>query len=169
MIDRKNFRASISWDALIFMGCAISMTTAFPAMGINKWIASWTGELLVPLLKQNIVWFIVVISLVVYAIRLFMTSQTAFVVLFMVFLVPAGLAANIHPWVLAFITFTAANTWVVKYQNIQYIPAVVAADTAAGEVFTPHAKLLPFAIYYMISNIIFLIMCIPYWRFIGLM
>lgn len=169
VIDRKAFRSSVAWDALVFMGCAISLTTAFPAIGINKWIASWSGALLVPLLQQNIVLFIVVISLVIYAIRLFMTSQTAFVVLFMVFLVPAALAANIHPWVLAFITFTAANSWIVKYQNIQYIPAVVASDTAAGEVFAPHSRVLPFAIYYMISNIVFLIACIPFWKLIGWM
>ncbi len=169
VLDRKAFRGSVAWDALIFMGCAISMTTAFPALGIDKWIASWSGDLVVPLLEQNIMLFIVVISLVSYVIRLFMASQTAFVVLFMVFLVPAALAANIHPWVLSFITFTASNIWIVKHQNIQYIPAIVAADTAAGETFVPHSRLLPFALYYAAANIIILILCVPFWKYLGWM
>ena len=169
VIDRKAFRGNVTWDALIFMGCAISMTTAFPAMNIDKWIGAMAGDILVPIITQNILLFIVVLSVIVYVIRLFMTSQTAFCALFMVFLVPAGIKAGIHPWILGFMTFTAANTFIVKYQNIQYLPALVAAETAAGENFVEHKQIVPFAVYYMISNIVFLALSIPFWKLLGWM
>jgi DASS family divalent anion:Na+ symporter len=170
VLDRKTFRASVTWDSLVFMGCAISMTTAFPAMGIDKWIGKVANDFLVPILSNySFPVFIVIISLLVYVLRLFLTSQTAFVAMFLIFLLPAGNAVGIHPWVMAFVTFTAANTFIVKYQNIQYVPSLVAAETAAGEEFVTHRQNVPFAAYYMVSNIVFLALSIPLWKLIGWM
>ncbi|MDR3361683.1 MAG: anion permease [Desulfovibrio sp.] len=170
ILDRKSFRSSVTWDSLIFMGCAISMTTAFPAMGIDKWIGQVANGLLVPILNDySFIVFIGIISVLVYVLRLFLVSQTAFVAMFLIFLLPAGNAVGIHPWVMGFVTFTAANTFIVKYQNIQYVPALVAANTAAGEDFVTHGQNVPFAIYYMVSNIIFLALSIPVWKLLGWM
>ena len=169
VVDRVTFRAKVTWDAIIFLGCAVSMTTAFPAMGIDKWIGNLAQPVLVPLLTDNILVFIVVLSIIVYVIRIFMVSQTAFIALFAVFLVPAAEAAGIHPWVLIFMSFTAANVFVLKYQNIMYLPSLIAASTAAGEDFVEHGQIAKFGVYYMISNIIILFACVPFWKMIGWM
>lgn len=169
IVDRVTFRGKVTWDAIIFLGCAVSMTTAFPAMGIDKWIAKIAGPTLVPMLTNNIFLFIFVLSIAVYIIRIFMVSQTAFMALFAVFLVPAAVAANIHPWVLCFMSITAANVFVLKYQNIMYLPALFSAATAAGEDFVEHKQIAKFAAYYMVSNIVFLCICVPYWKFLGWM
>ncbi|GKX52429.1 SLC13 family permease [Budvicia aquatica] len=167
VVDRVTFRSRITWDAIIFLGCAVSMTTAFPAMNIDKWIGLMAGPVLVPLLTENIFLFIVMLSLVVYVIRIFMVSQTAFMALFAVFLIPAATVANIHPWVLCFMSFTACNVFLLKYQNVMYMPAVFAAQTAAGEDFVEHKKVAKFAFAYMVTNILILCACVPYWRFMG--
>jgi DASS family divalent anion:Na+ symporter len=169
VVDRKTFCSKVSWDAIIFLGCAVSMTTAFPAMGINKWIGTTVGPVLVPMLQQNIFLFIIGLSIIIYLVRIFMVSQTAFIALFGVILVPAALAANMHPWVLLFISFTACNVFLLKYQNVMYMPAVFSAQTAAGEDFVEHKKIAKFAAYYMVSNIVILCACVPFWKLIGWM
>lgn len=167
IVDRATFRGKITWDAIIFLGCAVSMTTAFPAMNIDKWIGLNAGPVLVPVLTENIFLFIGLLSLLVYVIRIFMVSQTAFMALFAVFLIPAATAANIHPWVLCFMAFTACNVFLLKYQNVMYMPAVFAAQTAAGEDFVEHKKVAKFAFCYMITNILILCACVPFWQFMG--
>lgn len=169
VVDRKTFRGHVTWDAIIFLGCALSMTTAFPAMNVDKWIGKIAEPVVVPLISENILLFIVVLSAVVYVIRIFMTSQTAMIALFMVFLVPAGVAAGVHPWILGFITFTAANCFILKYQNIMYMPGIFAAQTAAGEDFVEHKSVAKFAAYYMVSNIVVLAACVPFWKIMGWM
>ena len=169
VVDRVTFRSKVTWDAIIFLGCAISMITAFPAMNINKWIGNIAEPILVPLLQENIFVFIFIISIVVYLIRIFMVSQTAFMALFAVFLVPAAVAADIHPWILCFIPFTACNVFLLKYQNIMYMPAVFSAQTAAGEDFVEHKKNAKFSACYLVTNILVLCACVPFWKMIGWM
>lgn len=167
VIDRVTFRGKITWDAVIFLGCAVSMTTAFPAMNIDKWISKISGPTLVPILTENIFLFIVALSVFIYIIRIFMVSQTAFIAMFAVLLVPAAQAANINPWVLCFMSFTAANVFVLKYQNIMYLPSLFSAATAAGEDFVDHKAVVKFGVYYMVSNIVILALCVPFWKLLG--
>lgn len=167
VIDRTSFRSKVTWDAIIFLGCALSMTTAFPAMNIDKWLGGLAGPVVVPLISENIVLFIVVLSAVIYVIRIFMTSQTAMIALFMVFLVPAAMAAGVHPWIMGFIAFTAANCFIFKYQNVMYMPAIFAAQTAAGEDFVEHKNVAVYGVMYMILNIAVLIVCVPFWKLLG--
>jgi DASS family divalent anion:Na+ symporter len=169
VVSRQSFRSKVTWDAIIFLGCAVSMTTAFPAMGVDKWIGATVGPILVPMLQQNIFLFIIGLSVVIYLVRVFMVSQTAFMALFAVILIPAAVAADIHPWVLCFMSFTACNVFLLKYQNVMYMPAVFSAQTAAGEDFVEHKSIAKFAAYYMVSNIVILCACVPFWKLIGWM
>jgi len=38
VFDREDFRGGIAWDAAVFIGCIINISSVFPALKIDKWL-----------------------------------------------------------------------------------------------------------------------------------
>ena len=88
VIDRNSFRASIPWDAVIFLGGLFNVPVVFDALKINPWISKVCGPYVVPLISGNIFVFLAILCLVVYVIRAFLVSQTAVIAILVILLTP---------------------------------------------------------------------------------
>jgi len=167
VLDRKSFRAEPPWDALIFVGCIVSMPTVFPALQIDKWIELMAGGLMGILFAQNIYVFLLLFSIVIYISRFFIVSMTGSLVLFMVLTLPFAKAAGIHPWVIGFTIWSSSYSFIAKYQNLQFLTAWTAAQTTAGEDFVAFRQSIPFLIVKSFTNVLFLWLCVPLWKWMG--
>ena len=165
LFDRNSFRASIPWDAAIFMGGILNLSVVFPILKIDKWIGDTMGPYVVPLLSQNILLFFVAICAIIYILRYVLVSQLATITIFTLLLTPFALRAGISPWIMAFTAYVAINVWTVMYQNIQYVTAFYLA--ANGELVT-HRQMVKLSVAYMIISIIGLLVSIPVWKLTGL-
>lgn len=166
LFDRKSFRANIPWDAAIFMGANMNLAVVFPLLKIDKWIGDLMGSLIVPVMSQNILVFLAVVSILIYVIRYVLVAQIAVVMIFTILLTPFAVKAGINPWVMAFASYVAVNVWTVLYQNIQYITAFYLAGN--GELVR-HKQMIKLSVAYMIISLIGILVSVPVWKLTGLM
>jgi DASS family divalent anion:Na+ symporter len=161
--DRADFRSGIAWDAAVFVGCIVGIGSVFPALGINKWMGTALAPYISPLFSNPYL-FVVGFSLIIYALRFFILSQTATIAIFMVMLGPLAIQSGISPWVVGMVVYVAGNTWTVFYQNAPY----VAAFYAVGGDMVNHGQIAKMSVAYMIISIIGLLVCVPFWQMMGL-
>lgn len=165
IFDRIAFRSAIPWDAAIFMGGILNLSTIFPMLKIDKWIGSLIGPYVVPLLSQNIFIFFALICVLIALLRFVLASQLATITIFTLLLTPVAIQAGINPWIMAFMSYVAINVWFVMYQNIQYATSYYLS--ANGEM-VEHKQMIKLSIAYVIVTIIGLCVSVPVWKMTGL-
>ena len=161
VFEREDFRSAIAWDAIVFIGCIINISSVFPALKIDKWLGMVAGPYLTPLVS-NVWLFILVGSITIYLVRFFIVSMTATFTIFVVIVTPFAVAAGINPFVTAFIIFTAVNVFHMFYQNSTYLAGYYAAGGMVS-----HSKMVRLSLAYMIISIIALAACVPVWHLTG--
>jgi Di- and tricarboxylate transporters len=164
VLDRKDFREKIPWDAFVYISGILSIASLISTVKVDKWIGQMLGGVVTPLLS-NMVLFIIVASVVVYIVRLAVISQVAALTIFLLILNPLAVTAGIHPWVIGFILIGAALCWNTSYQSTTYISAW---SSVGGDDFITHKEALPMATAFLIISIIGLIACIPVWKMMGM-
>lgn len=169
VINRDTFRHKIPWDLIVFIGAVNSCGSVFKSVGLDEFFSESLAPYIIPLLEQHLAWFIVVMTWLIYAIRVIISSQTAAITIFVLLLTPVAYKAGINPWVLAFIVYTSGLVFIVKYQNITYLTtlAMVAGDEKE-KALVEHRQMVPLAICFMIMSTLGLVCSIPLWRALGL-
>lgn len=164
ILDRTSVRAGIPWDAVLFIGVLIGISSAFKVLTIDKITSAFLGGYLQPLIDYNIFIFILLASCLVYVVRFILPSQVAGVTIFTLLLVPFAVQAGIHPWIMGFLAYVSGNIFVVMYQNVTYVTAFYAANN--GEMVA-HKDMLILAFTYLVVSILGLWVSVPIWKMMG--
>lgn len=163
VIKKIDFRKDVVWDAIIFIGCIISLGTVFTATKIDVWIGNVTGPILGGVLSSPYL-YLIVLAIMVYLLRFLIVSMGACISVLMVLFAPIAHAAGIHPFVTGFTILAACNVWNLFYTNVVW----VAAYYAAGDGVIDYGKLQKFSVAYMVVCIAGLLASVPVWKMVGL-
>ncbi|WP_114192353.1 SLC13 family permease [Edaphovirga cremea] len=170
VLDRKSFKSHIVWDALFMLGGVLNLSTVLPYLKVDKWLGNALGPTIVPLMSENVYFFLTVLAVVVYLIRFIIVSQTALVTVFTLIFIPFCGPAGISPWVIGFVTLAACGVWNVKYHSITFLAAQYASAAASedGEPYVTHGQMMKLSVVYMIVSIVGTLLSIPFWQWTGL-
>lgn len=163
VIDTKTFRTEVSWEDIILNGGIISMANMFTDVGIADWLGAALAPHVQPLAANR--WlFIPAMCVIVYLARYVIISQIACVTVFYMIFGSAAIAAGINPWIVAFVTMTAAQTFNVRFQHA----AFVAAEGVMKEDFVEHRDVAKMSYAYMFINLIGLGASVVLWHLQGM-
>lgn len=163
IINKKNFGPGVGWESLIFIGVVLGLGDVFAQAGITEWIvAEFTP--LVMALADNPYMLVVGIALITIAARFLIVSQTAFINIFLAFVIPIAITLDINPWVIGMASYTVINVWFVQYQNPVYLAAFYSVDGKMAK----NSKLAEYCILYTAIAIVCLLIAVPFWQMMGL-
>jgi DASS family divalent anion:Na+ symporter len=129
ILGREQFRTSIDWGFLIFLGILLGSSTVLQRAGVDRWIA--TGLFSVSEVVHSPQLMVLAIALLTMAVRFVLPSRATMVLLALA-LVPSAPALGIDSWVAGFVILTSANMWILPYQGLEY---VILRDATRGEAF----------------------------------
>lgn len=163
IINKRNFGPGVGWESLIFIGVVLGLGDVFAQAGITEWIvAEFTP--LVMALADNPYMLVVGIALITIAARFLIVSQTAFINIFLAFVIPIAITLGINPWVIGMASYTGINVWFVQYQNPVYLAAFYSVDGKMAK----NSKLAEYCILYTVIAIVCLLIAVPFWQMMGL-
>lgn len=161
---RQDFRSSIAWDSLIFIGIAMNLSTVFTSLHINEWVVSLFG----PIMQQLVVnpyLMVIGLALITVLVRFILVSELAYVSIFMAFLVPIAVQMGINPWVVGMVIYCMLSPWLVSYQNALYL----IARYSTQDEMVKHREMARFCIIYLINCLIALLVSVPFWQYLNLL
>lgn len=129
ILGRDQFRTSIDWGFLIFLGILLGSSTVLQRAGVDRWIAS--GLLSVNDAVHSPQLMVVLVALLTMGIRFVLPSRPTMILLALA-LVPSAPALGIDSWVAGFVILTSANMWILPYQGLEYL---ILRDATRGEAF----------------------------------
>ena len=53
VLDRKDFRSSIAWESVIFIGCSTGLGSVFSGAGITDWVSTTFAPYLEPVFSKK--------------------------------------------------------------------------------------------------------------------
>lgn len=159
---REEFGMNMGWDNLIFIGGTVSIGPVLTELGLDKYIANTFGQFIIPVMG-NMWLFIPLVAMVIFLARFVIASNTTALTLFIIILLPFAQAAGIHPWVIGFIVYCSIMSWVAEYENAIYLNAKAAVNGMFD-----HYQVVPQAFLYLIVSLVGLLVCIPWWKMLGL-
>jgi DASS family divalent anion:Na+ symporter len=135
-LSREAFRGSIEWGLLMLFGVLLGTAGVLDRAGVDEWLAG----LLVPAAQAvaSPAALVLVLAGFVVAVRLVLPWAPA-VLLLTLALVPAAPQVGLHPWVVGFVIFVAAGTWLHPNQSDAF--RLLRAATR-GEMFDQRQALL---------------------------
>ncbi|MDR1765956.1 MAG: anion permease [Lachnospiraceae bacterium] len=163
LYDRKDFRAAIAWDSVVFIGVIMGMAGVLNGVGVNDLIREILGPVLQPLMG-NVWLFVPVYCLVFMLIRFLVASLVSSITICSLVLVPIAMTMGIHPFVTIFIAYTCSAVWFTPYQNSIYFTAQIATGNYA---MSSHRQMIPYGLVYAVVMIIGNMACIPWWKMLG--
>lgn len=163
IINKHNFGPGIGWGSLIFIGIVLGLGQVFSEAGITDWIV----DVFTPTVMQlasNPYLFVVGIAVITLLARFLIVSQTAFLNIFMVFVIPIATSLGINPWIIGMASYAVINTWFVKYQNPIYLAAFYSVDGKMAK----HSALAAYCVPYTVLCVACLLLAVPFWQAMGL-
>ncbi len=169
-LSKKDFQKSIDWSFLIYLGTLIGLVKTISFVGIDKKIISlfssdsyfsWIAHYL----KEDIYIFALILSGLIFILRIFLPNNAAVVILASVFL-PVSEIYGVNPWVVGFIILFMSDSWIMPYQCTYY---TLFQDLSEGhELF----DIKSFVLYHIFINgvrIIAILCSIPFWQWLGIL
>lgn len=154
---------NVGWEALFFVGAFLCLPTVFREVGINAFISEMLGDKVAPIMS-NMYLLVPFICILTTIIRLVFVSLSGTAILVTAIFIPFCAQYGIHPFIIAAISYMSTNTWTVGYQNT----VTVAALAANGPDWLTNNDILKGSVWYMVTNLIALFCCIPYWKMLGM-
>ena len=163
VLTREQFRLSIDWPRVIFLGVILGLPAMIQHIGVDARLSqalpplvAWAGA--------SPVWTVTLLFVIVVVLR-FALSEWVAIPLLTATLVSSAPILGLHPWVIAFVVLAAANLWSAPYQLASYLAFWSASD---GYLFT-HEQVRAFSVAYMLLSLGGLLLSIPLWRLLGLL
>jgi len=154
---------NVGWEALFFVGAFLCLPVVFSQVGLNAFISEMLGERVAPIMG-NIYILVPFIIILTTLIRMVFVSLSGTAILVTTIFLPFTEMFGIHPFIIAVVSYTSTNTWNVSYQNT----VTVASLAANGPEWLTNRDILTGSFWYMITNFAALMLCIPYWRMLGM-
>lgn len=122
----KKWRTSVAWEALIFIGCAVSLSAVLPAVGVTEWLVATAGPVASGFFANP---FLLIFGLAVLTIvvRFLILSEIGYLSVFTAFLFPLAVAAGVNPWIVGFIMNVFVVVWFLPYQSSVFLTAIKSA------------------------------------------
>lgn len=161
-LDRQTFRSGIDWATLVLFGVLLGAGGVLRYAGVDRWI----GDLITPIARSvgNQALVILLLALLVIVVRLVLPMVPAGFLL-LVALVPSAPHLGFSGWVVGFVVSVGVLTWVLPRQ---YEVLRMVRGMTDDEMFSDRQAL---AVGVSITAIALLtvLICIPYWRAIGIL
>ncbi len=122
----KKWRSNVAWDSLIFIGCAVSLSTVLPAVGVTDWLVAVVGPY-TAMFFANPFLMIAGLAVLTLAVRFLILSEIGYLSVFTAFLFPLAIAAGVNPWIVGFIMNAFVIAWFLPYQSSVYLTAIHSA------------------------------------------
>lgn len=163
IITRKEFRAKVPWDSILMIGCFVSVSSVFTALSIDKTVSALFGAQMAFMMSNPYI-LVLCLCAVTFVLRFVFVSLTACATLTTVMLLPFCATYGIHPWILAFVAYTATNIWFFIYQTAPMIMSLAAIDSQ----MVKHSETVRGSFQYMVVCVIGLLASVPIWKLFGL-
>ena len=163
ILTKASLKADIAWDSLIFIGIVIGLANVFSAAGIDSWVVATAGPLF-ERLAANPYAFVIGIGVSTILLRFLIVSEMAYLNIVMAFLIPLSMQMGISPWVVGFAVYATVHPWFALYQNPVYLAAYYSVDGQMAR----HSSLAAYCALYMLTCLVGLAACVPYWQLLGL-
>ena len=163
-IDVPAFKSGVNWTSLLFIGIALGLGSVFAEAGLNDWVMQTCGPAF-QALAGNPYLLVLGIGVITVVLRFLIVSEVAYLNLLMAFLVPMAASVGVNPWVLGFSAYALVIAWFAKYQSPIYLAAFYAVDGKMAK----HSELAKYCGVYLATCLAGLVVCVPYWRWMGLL
>jgi di/tricarboxylate transporter len=161
--------SQMDWGYLIYYGAALSIAHLAGTLGIWHIVGSgaagwiqWPGGSLLASVGPLV--FLLGVAIAGLLVRMAIEASQAILLLGLV-LVPAGAAIGVNPWVVIVALLAMNNPWFTDRQTPAYAVAYSATD---GRLYS-HDQARKVAFGYVAVTLTALVLCVPYWRLIGLL
>ncbi len=158
IINSREFCSDMNWNAVLFIGVVLEITSVFKYLGINEWFI----RLFTPLFSYfagKPYQYILLIALSTVALRFVIVSEIALINIYMVFLIPFTIGIGINPWIACFTVYAVVCPWFFLYQSPVYMAAYYATE---GKMLKPSQAAFSSGVYIIIC-IIALLLSAEYW------
>ncbi|HIY84238.1 SLC13 family permease [Rubneribacter sp.] len=122
----KKWRTNVAWESLVFIGCAVSLSSVLPAVGITDWLVIAVGPF-TTMFFGNPFLLITGLAVLTILVRFLILSEIGYLSVFTAFLFPLAIAAGVNPWVVGFIMNAFVVVWFMPYQSSVYLTAIHSA------------------------------------------
>ena len=164
VIDVPAFKSGENWTSLLFIGIALGLGSVFAEAGLNDWVMQTCGPAF-QALAGNPYLLVLGIGVITVVLRFLIVSEVAYLNLLMAFLVPMAASVGVNPWVLGFSAYALVIAWFAKYQSPIYLAAFYAVDGKMAK----HSELAKYCGAYLATCLAGLVVCVPYWQWMGLL
>ena len=164
VIDVPAFKPGVNWTSLLFIGIALGLGSVFAEAGLNDWVMQTCGPAF-QALAGNPYLLVLGIGVITVVLRFLIVSEVAYLNLLMAFLVPMAASVGVNPWVLGFSAYALVIAWFAKYQSPIYLAAFYAVDGKMAK----HSELAKYCGVYLATCLAGLVVCVPYWQWMGLL
>ena len=164
VIDVPAFKSGVNWISLLFIGIALGLGSVFAEAGLNDWVMQTCGPAF-QALAGNPYLLVLGIGVITVVLRFLIVSEVAYLNLLMAFLVPMAASVGVNPWVLGFSAYALVIAWFAKYQSPIYLAAFYAVDGKMAK----HSELAKYCGVYLATCLAGLVVCVPYWQWMGLL
>jgi anion transporter len=164
IIKVQDIASGISWNLVIFFGVTMGMNSIFQSTGLSQYLGNTFAPIVTGL--GNNPWLILPGVLIIFFIWRFIdvTQLYATIAFILPFLPGLSSSSGIDPIVYFCIMMMAGDCFFAAYQQ----PFVVLAESIAGKASWSHSNLRKSGLLYLLACIITILVCIPYWKIIGL-
>ena len=164
IMGKDGLRNDMSWEALLFVGIAMGLSSVFQVAGIQEWVVGAAGPAF-EALASNAYLFVIGAAAITVVLRFVIVSEMAYLNIVMVFLVPLCASAGISPWVVGFAMYAVITPWFALYQSATYLAAFYSVD---GQMVR-HADMARYCALYTAICMVALVASVPYWQWMGLL
>jgi len=160
-LDRQSFRSGIDWATLVLFGVLLGAGGVLRAGGVDRWIAGG----IVPITRSlgDPVFAILLLALLGVLVRLVLPMVPAAFLLLLT-LVPAAPQLGLSGWVVGFVISVVVLTWILPRQ---YEVLRMFREITDGEMFSER-QAVAVGVTITLVAVLALLICVPYWRAIGL-
>lgn len=163
-LDVREFRKSIDWSFLVYLGALISLVEAIRYVDADAWFTSQFSWL-TAYMREDFSIFILLLALAIFLVRLALPIN-ATVVVFATFLMPSAVAVGVNPWLVGFVILLLGESFIWPFQSSYYLQfasmteATMPMDSPRLILF--HALLWP-------AKLLAIYASFPFWHYLGIL
>lgn len=164
ILTKDDFHKHIDWTFLIYQAALIGLVKTISYTGLDTILGShllWLGLYV----KANIYIFILILSGVILAMRIFIPNNATVVILASI-LFPIAELSGLNAWIVAFIILMMSDAWFFPYQCTYYVQF---EEMIQSKNLITLKYIVGINAFSVIFRILALFVSIPYWRMIGIL
>ena len=163
-LSKKDFKVSIDWTFLIYLGTLIGLVKSMSFIGLDETIGAnlmWFGEYT----RTNFELFVLLLGGSILVLRLFIPNNATVAILAAVFL-PIAEISGINPWIVGFIILIMSDSWFMPYQSTYYL---LYDELTGHDRLYDKRSFLKFNAITVLFRFAAVYASIPFWRLLGIL